>query len=389
MHLLESYSLTAGVPISTPNIQSKFFPLPFDKYIVLHTTTKPAKTYDYYDAVLSLLLPILNEAGIRIVEIGTGDQQPQKGTHSVMGRTSITQTFYLIKNALLVLGADSVALHAAGVYNVPIVGLYANTNYVDCIKPYFGTKNKQILMECEKDGKKPSFSVVEQPKSINTIKPEDVVKNVCKLLNLPFNFPYETVMIGEAFRQTFIESVPNQTVKVENFGDSVILMRMDCCFNEQNLIDQGQVNKLAIITDKPISLDTIKVIRPRLVEILYEIKEDSSPEWIAEIVKLGIRITLFTFLPDEALNKIKLAYLDLPLIVQKQSKKPEKLNTVPNKDLFISTNRFILSDEKVFPSTEHWRKGTSVPDFGFHITPLGDSDDFYKEDGCYWYLRKI
>ena len=36
MHLVEQYALSCGVKIDKPAVEVNFFPLPFDKYIIIH-----------------------------------------------------------------------------------------------------------------------------------------------------------------------------------------------------------------------------------------------------------------------------------------------------------------------------------------------------------------
>ena len=389
MHLFESYCLSAGVPQERPILNDQYFPIPFEKYIVLHTTTKNTKTYDYFNCVVWMLKPVLEKHGIEIVEIGSNGQIAQRGTHSIIGKTSMSQAFGVIRNAMLILGVDSVSLHAAGIYDVPLVGVYSNANYIEAVKPYFGSKEKQILMHCETGDSKPTFSFEEFPKSINTIKPEVIVQSVCKLLGLEFNFPFKTLQIGNAFARSFVEGIPNQVVDLSTLNLDSLVLRMDEYFDENILVEQAKRSKVAIVTNKPIKLDVLKLIKPQIQEIVYEITNDNSPSWVNEIVKLGIKIGLYTFLENSELNKFKEAYLDLPLINQRKAVIPDCLKDKDMDKIFIISNRFVLSSNKVFPSLAHWRNDQTIPCFDFCLVPIAKTPDFFKEDGCFWYLEKL
>jgi ADP-heptose:LPS heptosyltransferase len=81
---------------------------------------------------------------------------------------------------LLHFGADSFPTHIASGYNKKIVALYSN-NYVNCVKPFFGNPKDHILLEPKRNSK-PTFSFEENPKTINSIKPETIAGNILNLL---------------------------------------------------------------------------------------------------------------------------------------------------------------------------------------------------------------
>ena len=69
------------------------------------------------------------------------------------------------------------------------------------------TASKVRILEADRGGRKPSYTYHEKPKSINTIKPEDVVKNVCELLNVPYTKSINTKFIGELYSQAVVEII--------------------------------------------------------------------------------------------------------------------------------------------------------------------------------------
>ena len=107
MHLVEAYATNCGLKIDKPYMYEKFFPLNVDKYITLHPYTKPAKSYDYWQEVVNLLIPKLEEQEIRIIQIGAKDEPRLIGTGYTSGQTNMNQIAYLLKGSLLHLGADS------------------------------------------------------------------------------------------------------------------------------------------------------------------------------------------------------------------------------------------------------------------------------------------
>ena len=196
MHLLSQYALASASKISRPFILEKFFPTSFNKYITLHSTSKPSKSYSFFSEVISIIKSVLDKENIQIIQIGGQSDNKIRGIIDLCGATNINQTAYLIKNSLLHLGIDSFPIHFADFYNKPIVGLYSN-NFIGCVEGFFGDKSKQILLEPEvrKQGIKPSFSMDEPyPKQIDSILPEIIAQSVLKLLNLPYSYHYKSLL---------------------------------------------------------------------------------------------------------------------------------------------------------------------------------------------------
>jgi ADP-heptose:LPS heptosyltransferase len=168
MHLIETYALTCGAKINKPYIYEKYIPLPLNEYIVLQPHSKPSKTYDLWQEVIDILFPILNKVGISIVQIGGQNENAYRGVVNLSGKVDVNQSAYIIRNAKLFLGVDSFGAHLASHFDIPIVSLYSNNN-IPNVRPYFGSKEKQVLLEPERNTLKPTYSLEENPKSINRI----------------------------------------------------------------------------------------------------------------------------------------------------------------------------------------------------------------------------
>lgn len=387
MHIIQAYSLQGAQKISKPSIQDTFFPLGAEKYISFSPISKPAKTFSYWNTVTDILFPLLEKEDIKIVQLGGKDEPPVRNCIHLQGKTSYRQTAYLVKNSILHFGVDTFTAHLAGIYDKPLVALYA-ANYIDCVRPFWGNREKQLLLEADRKNDAPSFAFDENPRTIDRIPIEKVAECVCKLLNIKFDFPYSTILVGPAFQKTFLENIPDQAVDPQTLGVDTMICRMDILYNEQALVEQAKVSKVVIITDKPINIDLLKAIKSRVSEIAYEVKEENDPNWVQKVQRLGIKIGLFTFLGDEELKKHKLKYLDLPLINQKKLEKHPLLSDIPNNEIVVASNRFILSNSKIYPSLEHYRQNVTLPSFDLHFSPFIDSYEFLKEADCFWFLRK-
>ncbi len=352
MKLLENYSLQLGQRISKAWTYEKYYPIPFENYIVFQPWSKPAKNYDYWDEVITLIRPILEQHNIKIVQVGAKDEKPVNFCHHTQGKTNWGQLQYIISKSKLILSTDSVSVHFAGYYNIPLVCLTSN-NYKEVVSPYFGDKNKQIILEPDRQKYlKPSFQLDEGlDKQINSINPEEIAGAVCKLLNLPFNYNYKTISIGKNYQNKIVESVGDGIINVQQLGIPNLIMRLD--YGKPNyaiLIEQLKISKCAIICKEPIPLNILKDLRGNIIEVLYKIDSNHNPTFVKELQDNKIPYRLFSDLSDDELNKIKLDYLDFNIITKRDISIPEKLKDKDLSKVHFKCNKYVMGRGKFYQS---------------------------------------
>ena len=182
MHLVETYALSCGARIDKPLIYEKYFPLPTEKYISFQPFSGAAsKNYDFWQEVIAILFPVLKKEGISILQLGGKEEKPFNGCLNIAGNTNLGQASYVIARSELHLGADSFGAHTASAFSKKIVAIYSN-NIVKNVQPYWSDNEDVILLE-PKRATKPTFSLEESPKTINTIKPEIIANATIELLN--------------------------------------------------------------------------------------------------------------------------------------------------------------------------------------------------------------
>lgn len=387
MHLIQNYALNAGVKIGRPQIYEKYFPIPFEKYIVLQGSSKQSKTYDLWDDVLSIIAQTLNDNNIGVIQIGSKGDRVFPGCVNLTGQTNLNQAAYIIKNSLLVVGVDSFALHFASHYDKKIVGLYSNNN-INNVRPYWGNREHQILLEPERNGRKPSYSLKEEPKTINFIKPEDVGGAILKLLGLKFDFPFKSIFLGRDYLSRIIEIVPNCVVDPRSVGVERMIIRADFEYNEENIAKQLSFGPCTIITDKPLRRELIGAYRQHVAEIIYVISENDNPEF-AELLYTGaLNYKLVSYLDTDTLNKKKGNYMDYGLIFQNKVDVPEEIKN--KKPLFYKTAKYTLSNGKIYPCRAAMLEDKPAPNFGYSIYHLDfqNPNEFWKELGHFCILTK-
>ena len=359
MHIIEAYATNSGLKIDKPFIYEKYFPLKSEKFITLHHPFKyDSRKYDHWDSVIRLLKPALDKEGIDILQIGSENERPIGKIKNLLGKTTFNQMAYIIKRAMLHVGVDSVPVHIASGFNKKIVALYSNM-YPSNSGPYWSKDEDVILIESDKEGDKATYGVDEVPKTINTIKPEEVAAAVCKLLDVEFSYDYETIVTGQYFHVGIVEAVPEEIIQISNMGTDVVYLRLDIKEPKvdvtNNLLDSqlSVEGKYTIITRKTLPIKILKDHRKRIDTVVYIVDRHSSPDFHNDIISCGIKCNLATEKEGEELDDIKFKFLDYPkltVVVNKTKEDIKQLEKEDVKNLFYQSNKFLVYKGKFYPS---------------------------------------
>ena len=378
MDLATLYANAANCELDRPFINLQYFSLPCEKYIVLHAgggndNKFPAKIYDLYGDVVNLILPYLKTAGIEIVQLGGGNERPVNNTINLLGKTTIHQTAYIISHSLLMCGNDSCLAHFAGHFGIPEVILYGPTS-----KPHFPhwfNHEKSIFLESHRFGNTPSYAANEQPKTINLLKTELVAKSTLAILNIPHTITQNTIMVGAAYAEAFMEIVPDAVVPPQGLPPGNVVIRADYLFDINSIIGNLQQRPYILSLNQPIDIQILKQLKPNIPLIIYDIDASTDVKYLQEIIKLGIPLNLTTKLNDNDWNARKLEFLDLPLVRQIKDVTLDevfgaiaKYNNVPengcadfiNKPLKYRSKKYIISGGKIYLSKYDWMKQVPV-----------------------------
>ena len=371
MHLLERYATSCGVKIGKPFIYDNFFPLPFEKYLCFQPFSKyQSKNYDYWQEVIDIISPYLNEQNIKIIQIGVKDDRQFNNCLYLAGQTNISQAAYIIKNSILHFGADSFAAHIASGYNKKIVAIYSNNN-IENVKPYWSEEKDVVLLKPEGGTIKPSYSAGENPKNINKIKAEDIAKNILNLLNIKYSKIPKTIYIGEDYQNKTFELILDKLINPSSIPIPNPIIRMDYLFNEQALNVMLKEKRCIIITNKAINIDLLKAFKSNVAQIIYIIEEDNDFNFVKAMKENAIPYNLISYLKPEILNKFKINYMDYGLIFEKTYNTKDKTNIKDIDNLLYISSKILVSSEGQFKSKFDWinKNGNKVI----------DNEDFWKE----------
>jgi hypothetical protein len=353
-HLIEEYAKNLGVKISKPVFLTHYIPIVDDKYITIHIDNKfDSRYYEFFPEVIELLRNIFRPFGYKIYQIGGADDIQLPLIDKAFFGLSRKQTSYISKNASLHLGIDSFPVHQSSIFDIPIVALYSNVN-VKNSKPYWSSPQKIRLLESDKNGNRPSYSPVEKPKSINTIKPEEVVKNVCELLNIPYTKSINTKFIGEQYSQAVVEIIPNFYGFAEELKNRLINIRMDYFHNENNLLAWCSNYACHIIANKQVSIKALSECKNNIKKITFQIQntKDFPKEYLEAVKNLGLDISCSTKNKEE-LAEIRNFYFDFRIELDEPPNQDSVNQLSQISNLKFLTKKDIFSNGKRYASKAH------------------------------------
>ena len=377
MHLLDRYALSCGVKINTPFILEHYYPITLDKYIAFQTSGKGnSRQYDYWPKVFSFIKEYAPE--YKIVHVGIPSDQSVSGVDlDLRGKTNIKQLAYLIKNSSLYLGVDSLSTHLAGHYDKKIVALYSYCYAQNCA-PVWGNDQNKCLIEVDwvKHGK-PSFSLKEDKKKINTIMPEVVAKAALDKLGTPNDLDkVKTLHIGKSYHTPVIELIPDGGPLPALIKNRICNVRMDLFFNEKILYALASVCNLNIITDQEVSLDILNKIKSKVSALTVLASDKISIKYLEDAKTLGVKLILIA--NDNAeWDRLAEKFFDFELDKEDVFGKKDIENSDQiNEQCSFSSEKILVSDGKVYASKLLWKNDQPKAD---KYSKVVDRPDFWEE----------
>lgn len=382
MRLLDTYATSVGAKIDKPFIFEQYFPLFYDKYITIQAQTRyESKDYSYWQDVIKLIFPVLEKHGYKIIQVGGPTEYLYSYVVDLRGKTDLNQLAYIIKNSSLHAGSDSLGVHIAANYDVPIVGLYSVSQSA-VSGPHFGTKEKQICLDSylrTRTGK-PSYSDKEYPKCVNLIKPEEIADAIFKLLGIEEKSPFETVFMGSRYGARIArEFIPTKAYPIVN-PEIPIDIRMDLHFDEKVLEEQLNFCKAVIISDKRIDKNILKKYKHNIATLAYIVTENDEPDFISDIRDIGLNIVLTSYSSEEELKNKKINYYEHGKINVIEPEQKDKWDFIKENinDIYFRSNKVVSQDGKLYGGNVCRIQGDELKN-DFEYYKAIDIPEFWKE----------
>jgi hypothetical protein len=374
MQLSEVYSSSCGLKINKPRVYDLYFPFVEEHFITIDTENT---NYPYWGDVIFLLLPYLNKKSIKIFELGDPKSPSIPNVNRTNGSLKGGQKSFLLRKSKLHVGSiETFSTHFFAALDKKLICL------VD--------EEKSSLPFSWGDSKNHNFVY---PKKNKFIEPERLAKIILNNLNIDFNYEFETVFIGEKYKDghQYIESFPNATVPLKKFNIDNVLVRMDLNFSEETLIAQLQTGRASIYTDRPININILNSFQKNINEIIYEIKDENDPQFCEQVKSLGITCNLISYLPEEKINSHKLNYMEIGNI---HPQKNLTFKDLPDHDkldadkLFYRSKRFLFKNGVPHLSEEAIKNNIQSSN-SFDIQKVINTDNFWKSSDALCILKKI
>ena len=385
MHLLDRYALSCGVKIDKPFIFEHYYPVALSKYIVFQTSGKGnSRQYDYWPKVFSFIKEYAPE--YKIVHVGLPDDQSVANVDlDIRGKTNIKQLAFVIKNAALYLGVDSLSAHFAGHFDKKIVALYSYCYAQNCYPIWGNPENKSLLeVDWAKYGK-PSFSLKEENKKINTIMPEIIAKSALDKLGVANDLDkVKTLFIGKSYHTPVIEIIPNGGPLPAVIKDKICNVRMDLFFNEKFILPLASVCHLNLITDQEISLEILNKVKSKIAALTVIASDKISITYLEDLKSLGIKLILIAE-NNENWGMLAEKFFDFGLDKEDTFGKKDIDNSDQmNEDCVFSSEKIVISDGKIYASKLSWKNDQPKVD---RYSKVVDHPDFWEEAEHFYILK--
>jgi hypothetical protein len=270
--------------------------------------------------------------------------------------------------------------------------------YASQSKPYWSSEENVKIIQANLNGKRPSYSPEENPKTIDNIKPEEIINSILNLLNIKNQNIYETIFIGDRYGELILECIPSVVLPQNVFPNIPLNIRFDyidkivendylSTFNNLN------IRNCTVITDKSLEIEKLFQLKNKIISIFYDITFNKiNFEFVSKIKSLGIKLDFIFNISknknDDFLNYQKLQLVDYPEIINivEHKDKPKDLITsskaYKNKKVLFANNKTYLSkaafleDKPV--STLEFQNLSEITNLDLLIEEDGDFCLFYK-----------
>jgi hypothetical protein len=186
----------------------------------------------------------------------------------------------------------------------------------------------------------------------------------------------KTLHIGDLYHKPTIEIVPDSLMAPAVIKDKICNIRMDYHYSEANLVRLASISFLNIITDKEIPIKVIDAIKSKVHGITVIANDSITLEYLKDVKSLGIKIDLIAK-DGENWGALAEKFFDFGLEKDETfDKKSVKAIDMIDETCLFSSEKIILSEEKVFASKLAWKNNQPKLD---RLAKVVDDPVFWEE----------
>ena len=374
MNKLERFSLTSALKPRGIFINECFFPIVEEKYVTLDASLdNQSLAYRHWQEVIDLIHPFLKKLNMSIVRVGHASGDPIDGVIDHRGK-GFNQEAYILSKSTLHFGSSRTLSLTAYHFETNQVCLFSS---IESKAFPFKKRGGDKFIDSDKKGKIPSYSDTDPENTISNISPAIIAENILTALGIENNISELNYLFsGPLSHVKTIEVVPDFNPDPSFLPQSLVNLRADLFFDEQNTFHFAQNRKLGIITDQPFSENFLLSTRGSISRISINADGGIEEKFISNLKKLNIPYEIFVS-KKEPLSELRLEYIDEVIeYYPKKTKKDLDFCFDPSYDMLVRSSKILVSKGKRFASKAHWITGQELT---ADLQQLIDTSDFWED----------
>lgn len=359
MHILESAALYSGLKVRSPWINTKIFPVPFDKYILIDTQKSTnGFAFKRYGELISLVNPHLKQGNFGIIALVKDAKIADQRNVKVINSTNLDPRHLasIVYNSELTVTSDELTGALCDFFKIKTVFI-GDTETVIGRGPYFSKEvsNIRILLKDK----------------VSEINVEDIYEQILEQLGIENKQSIQSVHTGELYNDDInriIEVTPEQIISPEAYPENIINIRIDYLkqdledFHYKGIFENLKIRKCTIITDRPFKTEVFEPLKSQILAIYYDITNGVDEEFAKNAKLICSKLNfIYTQNPGEdasLLNERKLAVIDFPERISSSKREPIKIKNFEG--LVYKSNKFIISNNRTYLSRAALESGSTA-----------------------------
>ena len=349
MNYLYKFCHSCGVSPSKPFIPTAFFPITYDKYIIIQNS-KIEGEYEYIEEVMDYIVPLIKDVKIIQIKLSTKDKTIPRA--KIYEGLSLPQFNFLVKNAMSVLTNSPYCREVAAALSVP---------------------NVLIINKNKTNQEQPSWykNCIEKDKSAYA---EDIAEGLLNLSKIDnFINSLKPFYCGDSYKTKVMEVVPNFNPIEIGLTGQTLNLRSDWTNETKYIKDFIYTNHVNLITDKRIELQPSK----NLIQINLEVTKNTSQEDIDFYKNLTKQLRLYCRNKND-LQDLRLKFIDEQIHEEKLiTKKDLDIDRYICNNTIYKSSKMIISNKKTYTSRASMNKNIEFNPTQYE--KIIDCEDFWAD----------